>query len=476
MSKKIIKLVCPACNKEFILTGKTRVKKFFNNPNQDIFCLECVKKQRTFYKYCSYCGKNFYGSKKQLYCDECKEKDYYDRCISCGRVYRLNRNQKLLKLRKEEYPNFCKNCSKHAKTHENRCILCQNVFFGAPLKKICDQCRDIIMHEQKINFNDTSNIIKKITRKCKNCGSTFKLTIAQIRKESNNTGNPHLFCSECVKHGNIHEHECISCGKVFYGNAQGKLCDECRERSVTVKCHECGKTIILYGEKLSRAVCSGKLDDKNAWFFCSQECINRSKDIRKKMSETYFNNTGYDNPSKNPIVKAQKIATCLKNNNVENGFMTDNALKNNKFSSWGAKTHLIFTDRKDIITRSTWETIFALWLYYNNILFEYEPFCIEYIDSDTKAKRKYLPDFIINNRIIIEVKGRIRDIKELRDKRKGCIKAGYKFILINDRKSIENCKAWLIDNTQVNIEHIIQESKLLLRNGSKEIFRYKVNL
>lgn len=189
------------------------------------------------------------------------------------------------------------------------------------------------------------------------------------------------------------------------------------------------------------------------------------------MSATYKERTGYDNPSKNPAVKKKKIKTCKKNYGVQNGFMTKQCAENTKKTSWGIKTRIILPD-KIIITRSSWETIYALYLFFTGVDFSYEPFKIPYMTDTGKAKL-YLPDFVIGNQIV-EIKGWVRDEKEIKSKMMGCTEAGYKFVLIDDEKQIEQYKHWLEANTDINLDKILSESKKWTNNPEK--FFYTLNL
>jgi hypothetical protein len=51
--------------------------------------------------------------------------------------------------------------------------------------------------------------------------------------------------------------------------------------------------------------------------FCSTKCSNNSIEVQNKKKETYFEKTGYRNPSQNPEIKEKKKETCLENSGCE---------------------------------------------------------------------------------------------------------------------------------------------------------------
>lgn len=130
--------------------------------------------------------------------------------------------------------------------------------------------------------------------------------------------------------------------------------------------------------------------------------------------------------------------------------------------SVGTVTKLIF-DNYEITTRSSYETIFALWLHFHNIPFKYEEISLDY-DYD-KRTRHYIPDFVCgDDNIIFEVKGYIRDKEKLYWIKKSLPKNTW-FELIQ-KEEIKQCELWL-NKHGIDTKSILKISKQ--KNELKQI-------
>lgn len=100
----------------------------------------------------------------------------------------------------------------------------------------------------------------------------------------------------------------------------------------------------------------------------------------------------------------------------------------------GKKRYKVKIGDVEYSMRSTWEVMFAEFLYENNIDFLYEPLTIDY-EYNGKV-RKYYPDFIIpNTNILFEVKPKGLIYKPMNEaKRQASIKAGYDFRYITEEE------------------------------------------
>jgi hypothetical protein len=106
----------------------------------------------------------------------------------------------------------------------------------------------------------------------------------------------------------------------------------------------------------------------------------KNKDIAKKLSITYKERTGYDNPMFNPEVKQAIVDT---------------------YGKIGSLSGYIYND---IHFDSSWELAFYIWLVDNKKQFIYHPpFSIDYIGSDENS-HKYCPDFLVEGKFY-EIKG-----------------------------------------------------------------------
>lgn len=220
-------------------------------------------------------------------------------------------------------------------------------------------------------------------------------------------------------------------------------CPECGKDNFTDKSYMRRHHKLVHGETLrEKSVCSSE-NCNNKTFnekFCSEECMG---DFRRKYEynecnrkgcskETYkfgycsrecANNETWkerDNPAKRDEVK-EKLSRMRKGS--KNPFYgqkhTDEALKKISESTSGENHHLYGVTGEDHPSygvasglklqkveetghrvRSNWEKKIDLLLYRAEIDYEYEPDTFNLPNGDT-----YTPDFIVNNSIIIEVKG-----------------------------------------------------------------------
>ena len=152
-------------------------------------------------------------------------------------------------------------------------------------------------------------------------------------------------------------------------------------------------------------------------------------EVNKKSRETCLEKYGVEYPSQNNEIKEKIKNTAIKNHNGI-GFARKDLIKryfydNNYFDS-------------------SWELAYYIWLKDNNIDFEYHPdIFFEYIDVNN-IKRRYFPDFKINNDYI-EIKGDFLvedNIFKMDNNKFKCIQENTKEILYkNDiKKYIEYIK------------------------------------
>lgn len=167
-----------------------------------------------------------------------------------------------------------------------------------------------------------------------------------------------------------------------------------------------------------------------------------------------------DNPFKSNVLKAKAAKTHLNNIGVENpGLIAKNRL--------GIPTTLIFPDGKEMTTCSNWETIFALYLFYNRIPFKYEPITI-YFEYDGK-ECSYRPDFVSGNKIF-ELKG-ARWINELTEAKEDvCLYLGYTYYLIETIDFFED----YVRSLGIDTKGLKEKSKKYREEHDGENYVFKV--
>lgn len=117
---------------------------------------------------------------------------------------------------------------------------------------------------------------------------------------------------------------------------------------------------------------------------------------------------------------------------------------------------------KKYLLKSNYETLFALYLYFNNISYSYESLSFEYCDTGGKH-HIYTPDFIIGNKLY-EVKGTNKVSPDLYlnliERGEACIRSGYQFnvVLAETVDKIENYLSRIIDISRLKSDISIHDS------------------
>ena len=114
--------------------------------------------------------------------------------------------------------------------------------------------------------------------------------------------------------------------------------------------------------------------------------------------------------------------------------------------------------------RSTYEFIYALYLIYNHIEFEYETVRVQAV-TDYKYTKTFLSDFKIGNRII-EVKG--YHSSKINHAKQAFEATGYQYE-VKFWKDLEPCYEYL--KTKIDIDSILL--KIKEGHNKKEYYEYK---
>lgn len=119
---------------------------------------------------------------------------------------------------------------------------------------------------------------------------------------------------------------------------------------------------------------------------------------------------------------------------------------------------------KTIMLRSTYEFIYALYLLYNSIEFEYESVRVQTV-TDYKYAKTFLSDFKIGN-FIVEIKG--YNSSKISHSKLAFEAAGYQYKVMF-WKDLKPCYEYL--KTKIDIDNIL--SKIKEGHDKKEYYEYK---
>ncbi len=129
----------------------------------------------------------------------------------------------------------------------------------------------------------------------------------------------------------------------------------------------------------------------------------------------------------------------------------------------GKYSYITYNDRK-IMLRSTYEFIYALYLLYNNIDFEYETVRVPVV-TDYKYSKTFISDFKIGNKII-EIKGYWSS--KVGHAKKAFESAGYEYE-VKYKEDIQVCYNYL--KSIVDIDNIL--NKIIQGHNNKNYYVYK---
>lgn len=293
-------------------------------------------------------------------------------------------------------------------------------------------------------MKNNNSFIKKIP--CKNCGK--EITIANYNKHYSACINPNshinkhlqkqdiisLFCrfchKECKNKNSLVQHE-IRCKLNPNVDVNNLISDNLRKH---INCNK-GKITITNGTHNKLIFPNEEIP--SGWYKGS--CTKGKASI-----------IGYHHTEEMKKHIGQKMSEILKE-----GYASGR-LKPNKGIGRGKYSYFTYKD-KTYLLRSTYEFIFALYLAYNNIDFEYEAIRVPAIS-----------DFNINNHVI-EVKG-IKSSKDtiLKDSFEA---TGYQFTELFIDSIIEIQK--LLEQAGYNVEFIVKQIKL--QHKTKNYFQYIFN-
>jgi len=196
-------------------------------------------------------------------------------------------------------------------------------------------------------------------------------------------------------------------------------------------------------QKLSK---EGKLWFQRAENF--EKLENRNKKISEKLKEL-FRSGKLSTPHLTPQQRAKSIRKLIewwtperrKEHAIKSSIIMKEKVKLGLVRPPKARKFIAEKNGKKIIFRSSWEKEVAEFLDKNNINWEFEPFMVEFEDSQTKENHFTLPDFFIPKLgTIIEVKSdKEFNSQKTIDKIKGIKEFGFNFILIG-RKQINQIR------------------------------------
>lgn len=298
-------------------------------------------------------------------------------------------------------------------------------------------------------------IEKKI---CENCGR--EITLVNYNKHYKACINPNSFSNQRNLHKNT----------IDYSNLICKYCNKtCKNKNSLVqhelRCKENPNRLYRdISENLRK--CQGQNKGKilitngihNKLIFPNEEIPDGWHKGSCTKGKTSI--IGYHHTEEMKKHIGQKMSEILKE-----GYASGK-LKPNKGIGRGKYSYFTYKD-KTYLLRSTYEFIFALYLAYNNIDFEYEAIRVPAIRKNQYSST-FISDFNIDNHVI-EVKG----IKSSKDTilKESFEAAGYQFteLFIDDILKIQK----LLEQAGYDVEFMIKQIKL--QHKTKNYFQYVFN-
>lgn len=170
----------------------------------------------------------------------------------------------------------------------------------------------------------------------------------------------------------------------------------------------------------------------------TQKRIENNPDIGSKVASILRQKGVYEQTSKRTRLM-WKDETYIKMQSDKCKRQHENGLTEKVLEKSGKRRYKITLGEKIYSMRSTWEMDFARFLYENNVDFVYEGVRIPYTYNN--KNRSYVPDFIVNDTILFEVKPLSLITKELNEiKRQASINNGYVFRYITEEELSDKSK------------------------------------
>ena len=126
------------------------------------------------------------------------------------------------------------------------------------------------------------------------------------------------------------------------------------------------------------------------------ETYTQTDEFKNRYKQTCLERYGTEFASQSDIVKNKVKQTCLERYGVESIFQSPEIHRNRVYG--------FYADNGKWYD-SRWEYLYECYLIKNNIKYVYQPNIIFEYNDINKKPHKYLPDFLINDKEIIEIKG-----------------------------------------------------------------------
>lgn len=213
------------------------------------------------------------------------------------------------------------------------------------------------------------------------------------------------------------------------------LQESSKKKMIEVQCGNCNETIEMYksqwqqrnvaycndecrsegmSERFSGSLNKGRTLSEEHKQKLSEAHMGKtlSKETRQKMSESTSGENAPWYGKSLPKSMRESISETLKTNDYTKSEELKQKLSEQmsgegnpmygKSPSW--KGRMITVEKTGREVRSTWEKNVDIELYESDLSYEYEPDSFQVFDG-----KSYIPDFIVNNEVAIEVKGYVRD-------------------------------------------------------------------
>lgn len=412
---------------------------------------------------CVICGEKFKpGNQNVTKCNKCKEKekiqwnlDHTANCIVCRDEFVVKR-RRLVCYNKKHYL-YCPECSKY------KLITKASDLNGSEIEFIKEEKGSYYFKYKNVDYYHS------VCNDCRKSDNIIKLRNKLIKERLEKA---------CLKK---------------YGNKRFSASETGKEKLKEIMLSKYGvgnpMQIEEIRNKTSKIISSKEVQDKTKQTNQKKygvKHVMHDKNIKEKKLKTDRENHGgilavYTDESKNKLREyikenkeewlSKRKATTLERYGCESYNQTKEwkdlmrtKLLNGEYTP--ANGYMFSRHSKVIINdkryefKSSWEFIYALYLYLNNIDFEYESLRLPYKDIDDKD-RVYVIDFLVNNEVH-EVKGDFEDFDVLqKTKGRAVVDNGYRFKIIKRdyiKEYLNNIKEFGIDLVSI-LEEIMNSDK-----------------
>lgn len=234
---------------------------------------------------------------------------------------------------------------------------------------------------------------------CQDCGTTVSKSYRKLR----DSGNIEFLqlCRKCKIHKTSLKH---------WGTSSPQLSEKVQEKVKQTNLQRYGTEYPLQSKDVRE-----KMKRTNIERYGVENPL-QSTAVQEKRKKLYREKYGYEHQSQNPKVKRKKEQTFLKHFGTKYGFSSEEVkekIKRTNLKKYGVENYSQTLESKKYRKSniffngfhfdSTWELAYYIYCVDHNIEIEVFPISIPY--SYLNCKYYYQPDFLINKKQLVEIKG-----------------------------------------------------------------------